>query len=141
MIDKIKADIKTSLLAGDRFRVETLKLAQSSLMNAQIEKRSELNDEESIRVVQKEIKRRKEAAEMYEKANEVERAKKERNEALILEEYVPRLLSGDELASAVDKFLASHPSITFAEAMKVAIEELGAVDRGQLAGILKAKLS
>ena len=53
MLDQIKADIKTSLLAGDRFRVDALKLAQAALMNARIAKKSDLTPEEEIQVIQK----------------------------------------------------------------------------------------
>jgi uncharacterized protein YqeY len=141
MLDRLKADIKTSLLAGDRFRVDALKLAQSALMNARIEKRSDLTEEEEITVLQKEIKRRKEAAEMYRSADATERAENELKEVEILSVYVPTLLSGVELSNAVDAFIAKNKGLSFAEAMQKAITELGNVDRSQLAGLLKSKLS
>ena len=64
IFDQIKSGIKTSLLAGDRFRVDTLKMAQSALMYAKIDKGSELSEQEEIAVIQKEIKKRKEASDM-----------------------------------------------------------------------------
>lgn len=141
MLDQIKADIKTSLLAGDRFRVDALKLAQAALMNARIAKQSDLTPEDEIQVIQKEIKKRKEAAEMYEGAGATERAENERGEVSILETYVPSLLSGVELSNAVDVFIAANPGLNFAAAMQKAIAEMGAVDKSQLAGLLKTKLS
>ena len=142
MLDQIKADIKTSLLAGDRFRVDALKMAQAALMNARIAKgvEAQLSDEECIQVVQKEIKKRKEAADMYAAAGLEERAQKERDEMAILEAYVPKMLTGDELEAALTGLLDNLGTMTFPEAMQTAIKELGNVDKAALATMLKAKL-
>lgn len=141
MLDRIKADIKTSLLAGDRFRVDTLKMAQSALDNARIEKRSDLSDEEAVRVIQKEIKKRKEAAQMYEEAGETDRANKETQEVEILGVYVPEQLSGPKLEELVDEFLKGKTDISFGEAMQSCVTSFGNVDRAELAALLKTKLS
>lgn len=141
MLDRLKSDIKTSLLAGDRFRVDTLKMAQNALQNMQIEKRRELTEEESVAVVQKEIKRRKEASDMYRSAGATDRAEREMEEIKILEAYVPQLLSGVALSKAVDEFIDANPGLSFAECMQKAISEFGPVDKSQLAGLLKSKLS
>lgn len=141
ILDQIKSGIKTSLLAGDRFRVETLKMAQSALTYARIAKNAELSEAEEIAVIQKEIKKRKEAAEMYAGAKETERANKELAEIVVLEEYVPKMLSGVELVKKVEEFVASLPVGTgFPDAMKRAVDSLGNVDKSQLAGLLKSKL-
>ncbi len=143
MLDRVKAEIKTSLLAGDRFRVEALKLAQAALMNARIAKTVDLTEAEEIAVMQKEIKKRKEAAQMYADANSTERAENELKEVTILEVFVPSVLSGVELSKAVDDFLAGKDlkELSFASAMQEAIAKLGNVDKSQLAGLLKTKLS
>jgi uncharacterized protein YqeY len=143
MLDKVRADIKTSLLAGDRFRAEALKLVQAALMNARIAKTSDLSSEEEIVVVQKEIKKRREAIAMYESAGSVERAESEAKEATILEEFVPKMLSGAELLSAVEEFLKDKDlaTLSFPDAIQQCIAVLGNVDKGQLAVILKQKLS
>jgi len=142
MLDKVKADIKTSLLSGDRFRGEALKLVQAALQNARIAKTSDLSSEEEIVVVQKEIKKRKESVAMYESAGYTEKAESEAKEVNILEEFVPKLLSGTELLTAVEDFLKEKDvsTMNFAEAIKQCIDTLGNVDKGQLAGILKQKL-
>lgn len=143
MLDKVKSEIKTSLLAGDRFRVEALKLAQASLMNARIAKTADLTEDEEIAVIQKEIKKRKEAAQMYESAGSQDRADNEMKEAEILSVFVPAVLSGVDLSRAVDEFLADKDlaSLSFSDAMRMAIDQLGSVDKSQLAGLLKTKLS
>lgn len=143
MQGKVRAEIKKSLLSGDRFRVDALKLALAALMNARIAKSSDLSEAEEIAVVQKEIKKRKEAAEMYLSAGSKERADNEIKEASILEAFVPAMLSGVELSNAVDSLLSSLnlTELTFPDAMKMVIEKLGNVDKSQLAGLLKTKLS
>jgi len=143
MLDRVKAEIKTSLLAGDRFRVEALKLAQAALMNARIAKTADLTEAEEIAVMQKEIKKRTEAAQMYADANSTERAENELKEVTILEVFVPADMSGVELSKAVDDFLAGKDlkELSFASAMQEAIAKLGNVDKSQLAGLLKSKLS
>jgi uncharacterized protein YqeY len=143
MQDKIRAEIKVSLLSGDRFRVDALKLALAALMNARIAKTSDLNVAEEVAVIQKEIKKRKEAAEMYQKANSEERADNEIKEATILEAFVPAMLSGVELSNALDGLLSTQnlSELSFPDAMKMAIEKLGNADKSQLAGLLKSKLS
>jgi uncharacterized protein YqeY len=143
MLEKVKSEIKTSLLAGDRFRVDSLKLAQAALMNARIAKMADLTEEEEIAVMQKEIKKRKEAAQMYESAGSLDRANNELKEVEILEVYVPSVLSGIELSKAVDEFLSDKnvKNLSFPDAMKLAIDTLGNVDKSQLAGLLKSKLS
>ena len=143
MLDKVKADIKTSLLAGDRFRAEALKLVQAALMNARIAKTADLTPEEEIHVVQKEIKKRKESIAMYESAGSQDRADNEAKEVVILEEFVPKMLAGTELLTAVEDFLSKQDMNTlgFPDAIKLCIDVLGNVDKGQLAGILKQKLT
>jgi uncharacterized protein YqeY len=143
MLEKVKSEIKTSLLAGDRFRVDALKMAQAALMNARIAKMNDLTEAEEIAVIQKEIKKRKEAAQMYQDASSPERAEKELKEAAILEVFVPSVLSGVELSKAVDDFLSDKDTaeLSFPDAMRLAIEQLGNVDKSQLAGLLKTKLS
>lgn len=138
----IREQIKLSLLVRDRFRCDTLKMALTALQYAQIAKGSELLEAESTAVLQKEIKKRKEAAGMYRGANALERAEKEESEIEILTQFVPEMLNGDELKKAVEEKLSGLDSVslTFPIAMKTCIETLGNVDRAELAAILKSKL-
>jgi uncharacterized protein len=145
MLDRLKADIKTSLLAGDRFRAETLKFVFASMQNARIAKGlgAVLDETECIAVMQKEIKKRKESITMYRDAGATEKAQKEQDEQTILSEYVPAMLEGKHLLDAIESFLSSKDvkSLSFSDAMKDCISSLGNVDKGQLAVILKQKLS
>jgi uncharacterized protein len=145
MLDRLKADIKTSLLAGDRFRTDVLKMAQAALQNARIAKGVgvDLDDKESIAVVQKEIKKRYEARDMYASAGSQDKADTEEKEAQILEVYVPTMLTGKELLDKIEEHLSGKDisSLNFAVVMKECIDTMGNVDKGQLAVILKQKLA
>lgn len=141
MLDRLRQDIKRSLLAGDRFRAETLKMVVAALVNAQIAKRSDLTDQEITSSIQKEIKKRVEAAELYDSAAEKQRAQQERNEAAILREFVPTLISGADLKRYVDEFLLVHEVTTFPEAMKQIVGERDDIDKRELAAYLQQKLA
>jgi uncharacterized protein len=145
MLDQLKADIKTSLLAGDRFRTDVLKMAQAALLNARIAKGVgvELDDKECVAVVQKEIKKRYEARDMYASAGSHDKADTEEKEARMLEAYVPSMLSGKELLDAIEAHLSGKDlsTLSFAVVMKECIDTLGNIDKGQLAVILKQKLA
>ena len=143
MLDNIKQDIKRSLLTGDRFRAETLKLVQASLQNAKISKMEDLSTSEEVAVVQKEIKKRKEAAEMFSRAGSIDKEKKELKELEIIEEFVPKQTSGIELEKLIDSLISSgklHLN-SFPEAMRLSLELIENADRAQLAGILKQKIT
>ena len=108
MQDKIQADLKTAMLAGEALRVEVLKGLKSALQNQAIEKKAELEDEDIIKTVQKEIKKRNEAAELYEQAGDKGRQKKELDEAEILSGYLPKQLSEEELAKIVTQVIEQN---------------------------------
>lgn len=108
MQDKIQSDIKTAMLAGEALRVEVLKGLKSAIQNQAIEKKSELEDEEIIKTVQKEIKKRNEAAELYAQAGDDERKQKELDEIEILSSYLPEQLSDDELAEVVTRVIKEN---------------------------------
>jgi hypothetical protein len=112
--------------AGDRVRLETLKLLSSALNYEFISKQHELSEDEELSVVRREAKKRREAIDIYEKAGEKERVEKEKRELMILREYLPPEMSDDEIEKLVNE----------------AITETGAAsikDMGKVIGLVKAK--
>jgi uncharacterized protein YqeY len=91
--ETISRDLKTAMKEQDRLRLATLRLASSSITYAEKEKRRELTDEELLEVVIREVKRRREAIEEYDKAGRADLADKERAEAEILNAYMPEQLT------------------------------------------------
>ena len=95
--DTINQDIAKALKAKDEIRLSTLSLLSSALNYEFIAKQHKLSEGEELVVVRREVKRRKDAIEAYEKAGAKERAEKEKKEMAVLEEYLPAQMTDEEL--------------------------------------------
>ncbi len=144
MLSQIEVDIKTALLAGDSLNVEVLKSLKNSIIIFGKDQGHDATNDETAKIVQKEIKKRVEAAEIYAKAEAIERAEKETKEAKILEKYLPEQLSQGEIEVIVDKIIAEN-DIDSPQKMGMAIglanKEIGTQSDGAtVAAIVKKKL-
>ena len=99
--ETIGRDIITAMKAKDSFRVETLRMVKSALKNKEIDKRSPLDAAEEIAVLQTMVKQRKDAAEQFAKGNRPELAAKEQEEIKLLEVYMPKTASEDEIRAVI----------------------------------------
>ncbi len=145
----ISDDLKNALKSGDSFKTGTLRLLLSALHNKEIEKRSksgesELSGEETIEVLMKESKKRKEAAEIYLKGGRQDLADKEIKEAEIIKIYLPEQLSEAEIEKITLKAIEKTGAKTvkdFGRAMAEAMKELkGKADTSKVSEIIKKKL-
>lgn len=102
--DKIDQDLKTAMLARDEQLVLTLRGLKSALQYQAVAKGadSSLDESEVISVLQKEAKKRQEAAELYKKGQKSEQEEKELAEKAIIEKYLPEQLSEEELKKIID---------------------------------------
>ena len=129
MRDKITADLKTAMKAGDRAKVDALRLINAGLKDKDIEARGAgktLSEDDVLALLQKMIKSRQELLDIYEKNNRPELADKERFEIAVISSYLPSQMSEAEVA----------------EAIRAAVAELGATsikDMGKVVAALKAK--
>ncbi|ULO24302.1 GatB/YqeY domain-containing protein [Methylocystis sp. SB2] len=129
MREKIAADLKTAMKAGERAKVDALRLINAALKDKDIEARGAgktLSGDDELALLQKMIKSRQESLEIYEKAGREDLAGKERGEIEVISAYLPQQLSEAEAA----------------EAVKAAIAETGAAsikDMGKVVAALKAK--
>lgn len=105
----IKNDLTTAMKAGDEVAKSTLRMALAAITNAEVagDEAVELTDDEVVKVLQAEAKKRAEAAEVYEGAGRAEAAAKERAEAEVLARYLPAAMGDDELAGVVAEEVAS----------------------------------
>ena len=102
LIEEIKKDLKEALIKKEADRVSVLRLLLSAWQKEEIaNNREPLGDERGLKLVQSEMKKRKEAAELYEQANRSELAKKEKSEIEVLKKYLPPQLSEKELRDIV----------------------------------------
>ena len=123
--DKIISDLTAAMKAKDAGRVSTLRMVKSTLMNRQIEKGGELNDEEITKAMQSLVKQRKDSIEQYKSAGRGELAEKEATEITVIEEYLPQAASAEEIEQAVSQAIA--------ETGASSIKEMGAVMKAALA--------
>src|SRR5215469_9173473 len=106
---QIEQDLKTALLAGDKERALTLRSLKSAILYVEVAKGARetgLPEDELIAILSKEAKKRQESADLYKQGGSEDRAAKELAEKTIIEGYLPKQLSDDELLALVDKAIA-----------------------------------
>jgi uncharacterized protein len=106
LIAELEEEVKDAMLAKDAERRDALRLILSSLRSAEKDLQRPLSDDEELQVLQRERKKRLEAAEAFHAAGREERAEKEERELEILEEFMPEPLSEEELEQIVDDAIA-----------------------------------
>lgn len=108
LFDQVSEDIKKAMLAREKVRLEALRGAKKEFLEAKTAKgaNGELSDENALKIIVKMVKQRKESAKIYEENNRPELAENELAEAAVLEEYLPKQLSGEELDAELRAIIA-----------------------------------
>ncbi len=114
ILERIQADTRTAMKAGDRDRVSTLRMITSSLQQDVKE-----GDGDPVAVLQRERKKRVEAAEAFTAGGRADQAAAEREEAALIETYLPEQLSDEELAAIVADAVAASSASSVKEMGKV----------------------
>lgn len=116
MFDKISADIKAAMLAKDKVRLETLRGIKKEFLEAKTAKGGDgtLSDEQATKIMAKMVKQRRETAQIYDEQGRPELRDNELAEAAVIEEYLPKQLSEEELTAELKKIIeqvgASSPA-------------------------------
>lgn len=144
LADRISGDLKTALKAGPPERLGVLRLLISEIHNRQKDKfgagDGALADEEIIALLQKEVKKRREAVELFRKGGRQDLIKKDEAEIAIIQEYLPKAMSPEEIMAFVDG-LISGGFKDFNSAMKEAAKELrGRADGKAVADLIRKRL-
>jgi hypothetical protein len=143
--DTVKKQITDAMKARDSVRLSTLKMLSSELHNEQISKQKDLTDDDEMSVVKKEVKKRRDAIEAYDKAGNTDKSDLEKQELAILEEYLPEQMSDEELQKIVDEVVSQTGASSMQDMGKVMGMVVGKVegkaDGGRISAIVKAKLS
>lgn len=100
--DRLTEDLKLAMKARDQLRMDVIRMIKAAVLNKEVELKKDLDDAEMSRIMTTMIKQRKESVEQFEKGQRAELAAKERQEISIIETYLPKALSAEELAQAVD---------------------------------------
>ena len=106
--ERLRADLNSAIRARDQVRLRTLRMALTSITNEEVSGNTarELSDDEVVKVLTREAKKRREAAEAFESAGRAEQAAAERAEGDVLASYLPAQLTDDELTAIVSAAIA-----------------------------------
>ncbi|MBI2623609.1 MAG: GatB/YqeY domain-containing protein [Candidatus Liptonbacteria bacterium] len=141
--DKLAEDLKCAMKAGDAERVSTLRMLSAALQNRAIEKRGTgqgagLSDEDVLAVLEKEAKKRREAAELYRKGGRNDLAEHELREVSLIAVYLPVQASDEEIQEVLARLIREGAG-DFASLMKGAMRELKGKADGARVGALAKK--
>jgi len=103
---QIISDLTASMKAQDAPRTSTLRMVKAAVMNREIEKGSELDDDEMTKLLRSLVKQRRDSVEQYEKGGRPELADKEKTEIEVIEAYLPQAASREEIDIAVAATIA-----------------------------------
>lgn len=142
--DQIQADLRQAQLGKDSVKVDTLRLLWSALRYGEIDQGKEFTDVDVISVVQREIKKRKEAAEGFRQGGREEQAAKEEAEAQILSKYLPTQLSDEELNQIIEEAVKETGASSIADMGKVIglvmSKVVGQAEGARVSAMVKEKL-
>ena len=137
LFDTISKDIQAAMLAKDKIRLEALRGAKKEFLEAKTAKGAEgdLSDETAVKILQKMVKQRKDSAAIYDEQNRPELAEKELAEVAVLENYLPKPLSPEELETALRDIIAQVGATSIKDmgkVMGVATQKLAGKTEGRL---------
>lgn len=147
LFDTVSADIKKAMLARDAVRLESLRGIKKEFLEAKTAKGSDgtLSDDRAIQILSKMVKQRRESAEIYTQQNRPELAEAELAQAAVIEEYMPKQLSPEELDAALREIIARVGATSpkeMGKVMGVASKELAGKAEGRaISAAVKALLS
>ena len=105
LLKNITDEMYSSMKSGDKEKANTLRTLISKLKDQQIKLRKDISDEEALKIIKTLVKQRKESAEIYSKAGREELAEKENFEISILNNYIPKLMSEEDVLSLIKKIV------------------------------------
>jgi len=145
LIARMEDELKQARLARDDARRDALSLLLSSLRSAEKELQRPLSDDEELQVLQRERKRRHEAAEAFRSGGREEQAAAEEQELAVLEEFMPAPLSEEELEEIIDDAIAEVGATSLRDLGRVMADVMpqvaGRADGSEVSQLVKEKLA
>ncbi len=144
--EKLRADMTAAMKARDELRTATLRMVLTAVTTEEVAGKAarELSDDEVLKVVAKEAKKRREAAEAFDGAGRTELAERERAEGAVLDEYLPAQLTDEELVTLVRDAIAEAGAggpPAMGQVMKVVQPVVaGRADGGRIAAEVRRQL-
>jgi uncharacterized protein len=145
LIVRLEEELKQAMVARDEARRDALRLILSSLRSAEKELQRPLHDDEELQVLQRERKRRLEAAEAFRSGDREEQARAEEQELAVLEEFMPAPLSEEELEEIIDDAIAEVGATSIRDLGRVMADVMpqvsGRADGSQVSQLVREKLA
>lgn len=146
--DTIQEDLKQAMISKNEEKLSTIRMLKSALQYFEIQKGGagyEASDEDVIEVVGREIKKRRESIEMFEKGGRQELADKEKRELEVLQNYLPQQLTEEEISRLVDDAISNTGASSMQDMGKVmgilSPQIKGKADGGVVSSLVREKLS
>ena len=143
--DRLTEDLKLAMKARDQLRMDVIRMIKAAVLNKEVEMKKDLDDAEMSRIMTTMIKQRKESVEQFEKGQRAELAAKERQEISIIEAYLPKAISPDELDRTVDAVIREYGATSAKDmgaVMKAVMARLAGqpVDGKHVSDLVRSKL-
>jgi uncharacterized protein len=145
LIERIEGELKQAMRARDRERTDALRLTLASLRSAEKELARPLKDDEELQVLQRERKRRTEAAEAFRDGGRAEQADKEERELEVIQEFMPEPVSDEELERIIDDAIAETGATSLRDLGRVMADVMpqvaGRADGSTVSQLVREKLA
>lgn len=144
---KIMTDLKAAMIAKDEAALRSLRAVKAAILVAKTAEGAggELKEDEEMKLLQKLVKQRKDSLEIFQQQNRADLAKKEEEEIAVIEKFLPKQLSAEEVKAAIEKIITAVGATSPADMGKVmgaATKELaGKADGKTISGLVKELLS
>ncbi|CAG0946362.1 putative protein YqeY [Anaerolineae bacterium] len=141
--DQLNEDLKTAMRAKDENRVGTIRMLKAAISNFELARPADkpVTEADLLGVVEKQIKQRRDSIELYEKGNRPELAAKEAAEIAVLQAYMPKQMSRDEIKAEVEAIIAALGMKEFPKVMKEAAAKMKGRADGKLVNEIVKELT
>ena len=142
---QISEDMKAAMRAKDSVRLSAIRLLLSAIKQREVDERIELTDADDITVIEKMLKQRRDSIAAFESANRTDLADIEKFEVTVLQTYMPKQLSDEELNQIITQVIADSGATGAKDMGKVVglVRPLvaGVADMGKVSGLIKSRLA
>lgn len=144
LVDQLKAQMKAALVAKDKVRLGTIRMALAAIKQIEVDTRETLTDDQATAVLTKMVKQRRDSIAQYEAAGRNELAENEAAEIKVIESFLPKPLTAEEVSAIIDATIAEIGASSMADMGKVmgALKSKvqGRADMGAIGAQIRAKL-
>lgn len=137
--NQIQAAMIAAMKSQDKRRLESVRYVFAQIKNKEIDLKREFNDDEALKLLQTEAKRRKDAIDAYEKGGRKDLVEKEQYDLSIIDEYLPKQLSDDDIRAIISDVKKTSTETNFGLLMKAVMANVaGRADGGRVSALLRS---